>query len=97
MATHRPTGTAFAAKIIDCNVVTNKPTILREVDILRTLEHPNIIGFREVLFTPDHVYIIQELAEGGDLFERLCSHNEYDERDARKVAVSVNLRLHYVS
>ncbi|KAI4842186.1 kinase-like protein [Aureobasidium sp. EXF-8845] len=39
-----------------------------EYEVLKDLSHPNIIDMRKVLITTHHIYIIQELMAGGDLF-----------------------------
>ncbi|KAG9515796.1 kinase-like protein, partial [Aureobasidium melanogenum] len=39
-----------------------------EYEVLKDLSHPNIIDMRKVYITTHHIYIIQELMTGGDLF-----------------------------
>ncbi|KAI4722030.1 kinase-like protein [Aureobasidium sp. EXF-10727] len=39
-----------------------------EYEILKDLSHPNIIDMRKVFIATHHIYIIQELMAGGDLF-----------------------------
>ncbi|KAG9953691.1 kinase-like protein, partial [Aureobasidium melanogenum] len=39
-----------------------------EYEVLKDLSHPNIIDMRKVYVTTHHIYIIQELMTGGDLF-----------------------------
>eukprot|EP01060_Flectonema_neradi_P013440 TRINITY_DN20203_c0_g1_i1.p1 TRINITY_DN20203_c0_g1~~TRINITY_DN20203_c0_g1_i1.p1 ORF type:complete len:685 (+),score=88.69 TRINITY_DN20203_c0_g1_i1:155-2209(+) len=41
--------------------------VMNEVKILKTLNHPNIIGFIEAWREGDKIYISMEYAEGGDL------------------------------
>ncbi|XP_037052409.1 ovarian-specific serine/threonine-protein kinase Lok [Bradysia coprophila] len=49
----------------------NDEKIHREVEIMRKLNHPNIIRCKEVIMKPNAVYMILELMEGGDLLHRL--------------------------
>ncbi|KAH7647533.1 hypothetical protein FG379_000616 [Cryptosporidium bovis] len=42
-----------------------------EVSVLKSLDHPNIIKIFEVYEDSDHMYIIMENCEGGELFERI--------------------------
>lgn len=51
----------------------------KEIQLLQTLDHPNIIKMYEAWETVDHIYIILELASGGDLFENLMEANSYSE------------------
>lgn len=40
----------------------------REFDILKDLDHPNIVRLEKVFWSHDTLYIFQELVTGGDLF-----------------------------
>ena len=55
----------------------------RELDALRSLRHKNIIELIEVLETQDHVYIVMELAEGGDLLDYINTKRYLPDEDAR--------------
>ncbi|XP_068636430.1 serine/threonine-protein kinase SAPK2-like isoform X2 [Aristolochia californica] len=57
--------------------------VLREIMNHRSLKHPNIIRFREVLLTPTHLAIVMEYAAGGELFERICNAGRFSEDEAR--------------
>ncbi|KAJ5061440.1 pheromone A receptor-domain-containing protein [Bipolaris maydis] len=43
----------------------------REFNILKDLNHPNIIALEKVFYSHDNIYIFQELITGGDLFSFL--------------------------
>lgn len=45
----------------------------REIINHRSLHHPNIIAFKELVLTPTHIAIVMEYASGGDLFDHLCN------------------------
>ncbi|CAH9118485.1 unnamed protein product [Cuscuta europaea] len=49
----------------------------------RSLKHPNIVRFKEVLLTPTHLAIVMEYAAGGELFHRICSVGRFNEDEAR--------------
>lgn len=55
----------------------------RELDALRTLRHRNIIQLVEVLESQEHMYIIMELAEGGDLLDYINKKRFLPEEDAK--------------
>jgi len=48
----------------------------RELDILRRLDHPNVIRLYEAFEDDQHVYLVLELCEGGDLLERVNGTKE---------------------
>ncbi|PWW80178.1 kinase-like protein [Tuber magnatum] len=48
--------------------------INREISILRTLSHPNIVRLHEMVETDRHIGIILEYASGGELFDYILTH-----------------------
>ncbi|KAK8631307.1 hypothetical protein V6N13_080061 [Hibiscus sabdariffa] len=73
-ARHVKTGETVAIKAL-CKrkVVRGKPMaqVKREIDIMRRLNHPNIIKLIEVLGTKNRFYFVMEYAKGGELFTRI--------------------------
>ncbi|KAK3144749.1 hypothetical protein QOZ80_4AG0317330 [Eleusine coracana subsp. coracana] len=57
--------------------------VAREIINHRSLRHPNIIRFKEVLVTPTHLAIVMEYAAGGELFDRICNAGRFSEDEAR--------------
>ncbi|XP_058104111.1 serine/threonine-protein kinase SAPK3-like [Magnolia sinica] len=57
--------------------------VQREIINHRSLRHPNIVRFKEVLLTPSHLAIVMEYAAGGELFEKICSAGRFSEDEAR--------------
>ncbi|KAL5181468.1 Serine/threonine-protein kinase SRK2E [Glycine soja] len=57
--------------------------VKREIINHRSLRHPNIIRFKEVILTPTHLAIVMEYASGGELFEKICNAGRFNEDEAR--------------
>ncbi|KAK3023220.1 hypothetical protein RJ639_043332 [Escallonia herrerae] len=57
--------------------------VQREIINHRSLRHPNIVRFKEVLLTPTHLAIVMEYAAGGELFAKICSAGRFSEDEAR--------------
>jgi serine/threonine-protein kinase SRK2 len=57
--------------------------VAREIINHRSLKHPNIIRFKEVVLTPTHLAIVMEYAAGGELFDRICNAGRFSEDEAR--------------
>ncbi|XP_078435932.1 serine/threonine-protein kinase SAPK10-like isoform X2 [Wolffia australiana] len=57
--------------------------VRREIINHRSLRHPNIVRFKEVILTPTHLAIVMEYASGGELFERICKSGRFSEDEAR--------------
>ncbi|KAK7310395.1 hypothetical protein RJT34_07878 [Clitoria ternatea] len=57
--------------------------VQREIINHRSLRHPNIVRFKEIILTPTHLAIVMEYASGGELFERICNAGRFSEDEAR--------------
>ncbi|KAJ0918462.1 putative protein kinase CAMK-OST1L family [Helianthus annuus] len=53
--------------------------VQREIIKHRSLRHPNIVRFRELILTPTHLAIVMEYASGGELFDRICDAGRFNE------------------
>jgi len=54
-----------------------------EVAVLRSVEHPNIVKLHDFFEEKKMYYMVIELMEGGELFERIVKKTFYNEMDAR--------------
>lgn len=59
--------------------------IIKEIQILRKLDHPNIIKVFEFYNTKVEFYIISELCTGGELFDRIIKLKKLNEKVAANV------------
>ncbi|GAB4847261.1 Serine/threonine-protein kinase sapk2 [Ancistrocladus abbreviatus] len=75
-------GDLFAVKYIERGQKIDEH-VQREIINHRSLKHPNIIRFKEVLLTTTHLAIVMEYAAGGELFERICTAGRFTEDEAR--------------
>ncbi|VVC89309.1 unnamed protein product [Leptidea sinapis] len=58
----------------------NEPVkIMNEVNILKALRHPCIIATEQVIDSKEAVYIILELMQGGELFDRITKQGQLTE------------------
>ncbi|KAB2055650.1 hypothetical protein ES319_A11G051800v1 [Gossypium barbadense] len=71
-----------AVKYIERGDKVNE-NVRREIINHRSLRHPNIVRFKEVILTPTHLAIVMEYASGGELFERICAAGRFNEDEAR--------------
>lgn len=82
----RETGEAYACKTISKSKLRTEidvDDVRREVEIMRHLpRHPNIVSLKEAFEDKDAVYIVMELCEGGELFDRIVARGHFTERAA---------------
>nr|KAG5696625.1 hypothetical protein BaRGS_034086 [Batillaria attramentaria] len=80
---HRMTKQPYAIKMIDR--IQGKEVFEAELNVLRRVRHCYIIQLVEVFETPEKVYMVMELATGGELFDRIIAKGSFTERDAVRV------------
>jgi calcium/calmodulin-dependent protein kinase I len=82
-ATSRVDGEKFAVKIIEKNAIKDELKLVkREVDVMKKTKHPNILQLHEIFEDDEYVYIVMELIDGSELFDRIVEKGFYSERDA---------------
>ena len=79
------TGNIFAMKLVSkenqLKNETNK-NFLNEIYILRKLSHPNILKIYEYFSNEKYWYFVMEYVSGGELYDKICEMNYYDENKA---------------
>lgn len=76
-----------AIKAINKKKVTMQPgsslNVMNEVKLLRAIDHPCIIRLEDVVETEDELFIILELADGGELFDKIIEKTKLQEDEAK--------------
>ena len=89
-----------AVKIIDKVWVSEEMlenrTVLNEVDILKTLDHPNVLKVYEYFEDERNYYIVMEYCKDGDLYDELKSVGKFDEETAAKIMGQVFSGISYI-
>lgn len=82
---HRSSGLEVAVKEIDKRQLSPKvrENLLKEISILSTINHPNIIRLFEAIQTNDRIYLVLEYCAGGDLSAYIHRHGKVSEPVAR--------------
>ncbi|CAO3667978.1 unnamed protein product [Rhizopus stolonifer] len=72
-ATKLDTNEKVAVKIVAKAEINNhqKSSVLKEAQIMRTMDHPSIIKLLDFKETNDHFFLILELCKGGELFHQI--------------------------
>mmetsp|Transcript_38480 Transcript_38480/g.46443 ORF Transcript_38480/g.46443 Transcript_38480/m.46443 type:complete len:493 (+) Transcript_38480:224-1702(+) len=68
----------------EIQAIESRDAILREIDILADLDHPNVLHLKEYFIGKNHVYLVTELLKGGELLDALLDQGgQYSEADAK--------------
>lgn len=92
------TGENVAVKVIQKYQLDEKQraSVLKEVALMRKLDHPNIVKFLDFIENDQFYYIVQELLEGGELFNQIVKYTYFSEDLARHVIIQVAEALLYL-
>lgn len=99
VAEHRATGKQYAVKCINKVAHAGRADlkwVAREVDVMRRLDHPNVVPIIDAYDEEEHIYIVLEFMEDGELFHYIVNSKEYTEDNAREVVSAIAKALHYL-
>ncbi|KAF9109596.1 hypothetical protein BGX27_007415 [Mortierella sp. AM989] len=93
----KSTGKSYALKIILKKTLQGKGQMLNtEISILSKVRHPNCVSLLELFETEDAVYLVTDLAEGGELFDQLLKKGFYTEGDAARLVHQILSGVEYL-
>ena len=81
-AIHLITSQQVAVKILDKQKIEDEvdlERIIREIEILKNINHPNIAQMYETFSTIHNFYLMMELVKGGDLFDYISNNSSLSE------------------
>ena len=83
-ATLKSNGEVRAVKIIDKLELNDEERVRLkyEIDILKNLDHPNILRLYELYETRSDLILVTELCDGCELFEEICQRQVFNEKEA---------------
>lgn len=76
---HRETKQWYAIKSIRKSKVSKIEVLKREIEILKEVDHPNIIRLKEVYEDERYLHLITEICTGGELFDRIIAKTQSKE------------------
>jgi len=93
----KETGDAYAIKIISKNQSEEELNLLRrEIDIMKKLKHDNIVSLHSVFEDNDTMFLVMELATGGELFDQIINKGVYSEQDAAFIIQQILEAISYM-
>lgn len=81
------TGNIYAMKVVskNCDFQDGNKNFLREIFVLRKLDHPNILKIFEYFVNEKYYYFIMEYVSGGELYQQIYEMQYYDESTAANI------------
>ena len=96
---NKKTGELRACKHLSKLNIKNLDKFRREIEILKKMDHPNIIRIYEVYESERSLYIVMEECKGGEIFDRIIEHIQnkqmYSEKDAAIIFQQVMSCIQY--
>jgi len=99
--THRTSGVKYAVKCLDLGMIKNpedRKQVREEISVMCQLDHPNIVRLEEVYESYDELYLVLELCQGGELFDRLEEQPDYHytERQCARLVKQMLSSIRYI-
>jgi serine/threonine protein kinase len=98
LAQNKATGERYAVKAFSKEFIEaqekGKDSLVIEVDILKQLDHPNIIKFYEIHETQNSLYLVMEVLSGGEIFS--LSNGKLSPEDAYEIIRSLLHGIEYL-
>ena len=98
---HKKTKAVRACKYIAKSKIKEKDLqrIRREINILKKVDHPNIVKIYEVYETNRSLYIIMEKCNGGELFDKIIDNisqkRMFSEKETAKIFLQIMSAINY--
>ncbi|XP_057968084.1 CBL-interacting serine/threonine-protein kinase 24-like isoform X3 [Malania oleifera] len=86
-AVNKETGENVAVKVMAKSTILKHKManqIRQEISIMKLVRHPNIVRLHEVLASQSKIYMILELVNGGELFDKIGHQRRLPENESRR-------------
>ncbi|KFZ11649.1 hypothetical protein V502_07467, partial [Pseudogymnoascus sp. VKM F-4520 (FW-2644)] len=96
---HIDTGRYYAAKVINKRLMAGREHMVRnEIAVLKrvSMGHRNILTLVDYFETQNNLYLVTDLALGGELFDRICRKGNYYESDAASLILATLSAVAYL-
>lgn len=94
----KKSGNLYAIKIIFKQNVTRAQMgaqLQKEISIMKSLKHPNIVQIHQCLSSADYIYIVMDFAPGGELFTKITRGGTLSNNECRRYVRQLCSALKY--
>lgn len=94
---HKTTQKQRAVKVIRKSTKsTKKADIMREIEVLKKLDHPNIVRLQQLYEDDKRFYIVTEPLKGHALFDEILNRGKFTEVDAASIMYQLLSAVNYI-
>jgi len=95
--TRKSDGSKYAVKIVEKTMLQEDIKLLRrEIEIMKQVDHLNILKLIEIYENDDSVFIVMELVDGSELFDRIVDKGYYSEKSTVHVVKQILNAVKYL-
>jgi len=96
-ATRKDDGEKYAVKIVEKTLIQEDIKLLkREIEIMKKVDHVNILKLIEIFEDDENVYIVMELVDGSELFDRIVDKGYYSEKNTVHIVKQILHAVKYL-
>jgi len=96
-AVRKATDEKVAVKIVQKTLIREDIKLLkREIEIMKAVDHPNILKLIEIYEDAENVYIVMELVDGNELFDRIVDRGYYSEKSTIHIVKQILEAIKYL-
>ena len=96
---HKRNHTKYAIKTINRKLYDESDYgygVQKEVNLLKTINHPQIVQLKDFYKENVNVYLVMELMSGGDLFDSIINKGYFGEHEAASIITQIASILQYL-
>lgn len=96
-AKNRATGQYCAVKVLSKRKMSEEDilSLCNEVEIMKTVDHPNIVKMIDFFEDEAHYCLVMEIMEGGELFDQILQREAFTEHEAREAIRAIIDAIRY--
>eukprot|EP00927_Polykrikos_kofoidii_P054908 TRINITY_DN49250_c0_g1_i1.p1 TRINITY_DN49250_c0_g1~~TRINITY_DN49250_c0_g1_i1.p1 ORF type:complete len:558 (+),score=126.80 TRINITY_DN49250_c0_g1_i1:286-1959(+) len=92
---HKDTKAVRAVKTMRKGKLKDVQNFQTEIETMTQLDHPNIIRLYETFEDAKSIYLVMELCEGGELFDRITDQGSFSEKDCATLMKQILAGIFY--
>jgi len=95
LCSQKSTGKVYAVKVLNKSE-TDEDASRKESQILRSVQHPFIVGLHYAFQSPERLYLVMEYVNGGELYFHVANFGRFTEERVRFYGAEIVLAVDYL-